>query len=94
VRDWLSGIPVVPLAAVVAVPAGSVVPALDAHPSRFAARQLVQLHVEPASPRVTVAVAFWNKRLTLDIIISNIPTAWAHAFFWTSHCVKTTQRNI
>ena len=61
-RDRFSRVPVVALAAVVAVPAGGVVPALDADAPGGPARQLVQLHVEPTAARVPVAVTFWGRR--------------------------------
>lgn len=64
-RDGLSGIPVVALAAVVAVPAGGVVPALEADAPGGPPRQLVQLHVEPAAARVPVAVTFWGRKREL-----------------------------
>ncbi len=57
VRDVMLGRPEVSLLAVVAVPAGRVVPAPEADAAGDAARQLVQLHVEPAAARVVVAVA-------------------------------------
>lgn len=60
--DGAVGVPVVALLAVVAVPAGRVVPALQADASAHAARQLVQVHVEAALPRVLVAIAHWNKK--------------------------------
>ena len=47
----------VSLLAVVAVAAGRVVAALEADAAGDAARQLVQLHVEAAAPRVVVALA-------------------------------------
>ena len=45
------------LPAVVTVPAGRVVPAVEADATALPARQLVQLHVEPTPPRVQVTVA-------------------------------------
>lgn len=59
--DGPRGVPVVALLAVVAVPAGGEVPALQAHAPAHAARQLVQLHVEAALPRVLVAIAHWKQ---------------------------------
>ena len=57
VSDGPGGVAVVALLAVVAVPAGSEVPALEAHAPAHPARQLVQVHVEAALPRVLVAIA-------------------------------------
>ena len=57
VRDGALGVAVVSLLAVVAVASGRVVPALEADAARDAARQLVQLHVEPAPASVVVALA-------------------------------------
>lgn len=56
VGDGLAFIAVVPLRAIVAVPAGCEMAALDAHAPTLEAGQLVQLHVEPALPGVHVAV--------------------------------------
>ena len=56
VSDWPGHVPVEALLAVVAVPAGRVVPAVHAHASTLTARQLIQLHVEPAAPRMQVTV--------------------------------------
>lgn len=60
--DGPVGVPVVALPAVVAVPAGREVPALQADASAHAARQLVQVHVEAALPRVLVAIAHWKQK--------------------------------
>lgn len=55
--NGLAGVAIVAFLAVVAVPAGGVVAALEAHAAARASRQLVQLHVEAAAARVQVAVA-------------------------------------
>lgn len=57
VGDGLAEVAVEALLAVVAVPARRVVPAVEADAAALAPRQLVQLHVEAAAPRVQVAVA-------------------------------------
>ena len=57
VGDGLLRVAVVALRAVVAVPAGRVVLALQADAAGNSARQLEELHVEPASPGVVVALA-------------------------------------
>lgn len=58
--DEFSGVAVVALLAVVAVAAGRVVPAFEAHAPAHATRQLEQLHVEPATPGVQIALARCN----------------------------------
>ena len=58
--DGLGQVPVVALLAVVAVPPGRVVAAVEADSSALPPRQLVQLHVEPASPGMQVAVTRWG----------------------------------
>ena len=55
--DGSGHVPVEALLAVVAVAPRRVVAAVHADAAALAARQLVQLHVEPAAPRVKVAVA-------------------------------------
>lgn len=60
--DGLAEVAVEALLAVVAVPARRVVPAVEADAAALAPRQLVQLHVEAAAPRVQVAVAGWERQ--------------------------------
>lgn len=62
VGDGLAEVAVEALLAVVAVPARRVVPAVEADAAALAPRQLVQLHVEAAAPRVQVAVAGWERQ--------------------------------
>lgn len=57
VGDGLAEVPVEALLAVVAVPPRRVVPAVEADATALPARELVQLHVEAATPSVQVAVA-------------------------------------
>lgn len=52
VCDRLGGVPVVTLLAVMTVPPGGEVAALEAHAPTHATRQFVQLHVETAAPGV------------------------------------------
>lgn len=59
--DGFSHVPVVSLLAVVAVAAGSVVAAVQAHPSAPAAGQLKELHVEATSAGMQVTVASCRK---------------------------------
>lgn len=65
--DGLGQVSVVALFAVVAVAAGCVVAAVEAHASALPARQFVQLHVEAASPGVEVAVAGCGERREMAI---------------------------
>lgn len=58
-RDGLTGVAVVALLAVVAVAAGRVVAAFEAHAAADAARQLEQFHVEATAPSVQIAIAGW-----------------------------------
>lgn len=60
---WFGGVAVVALLAVVAVAAGSEMPAFQAYATTYSSRQFVQLHVESAFLRVLVAVASWKKRM-------------------------------
>jgi len=55
-RHGLRRISVISLLAVMTVSAGREVPALEAHAAAYPSRQFVQLHVEPTSFRVIVAV--------------------------------------
>lgn len=57
VRDLFLRVAIVALLAVVAMSAGRVVLALQADAAGNSARQLEELHVEPASPGVVVALA-------------------------------------
>lgn len=65
----LSGIPVVSLLAVVTVPSGREVSTLEAHATAHPSGQLVQLHVEPASFRVLVAVTGCN-HMEISLLLS------------------------
>lgn len=55
-RNGLGWVPVVALLAVVTVSTGGEVAALEADTTRDSTRQLVQLHVEPATTGVAVAI--------------------------------------
>ena len=57
VLNGSAAIPEEALPAVVAVPAGRVVPTVETHAAALPTRQLVQLHVEPAAASVQVTVA-------------------------------------
>lgn len=57
VRDWFAGVPVVSLAAVVAVATGGCVSTVEANTARDPTRHLEELHVEPTAPCVLIAVA-------------------------------------
>lgn len=55
--NGFGGVAVIAFFAVVAVPAGGVVAALEAHAAARATRQLVKFHVEAAPACVQVAIA-------------------------------------
>lgn len=57
VGDWFGWIPVVALAAIMAVSSSGEVSTLQTYASAHSPRQLVQFHVEAAFARVKIAVA-------------------------------------
>lgn len=67
VRDGLGQVSVVALFAVVAVAPGCVVATVETNAAALPARQLVQLHVEAASPGVKVAVTGCGERREMAI---------------------------
>ena len=62
VGDEFGRVAVVALLAVMAVAAGRVVPALEAHATAHPTGQFEQLHVEPATPRMQITLARCNQK--------------------------------
>lgn len=96
VRDGLGGVPVESLLAVVAVSPRRVVSALETDAATNSPRQLVQLHVEPASPSVQVAIACCNGgREKKNIRILRCQSCWfVFVDVATEQMIFTWQRKI